>query len=154
MRFNHHSPSHWIAVALIAGLALFTFSHAWGQSGAAAVFEGRPAMAGAQGGMGAQGGLPQGGIGVQGTDAAQRGLNLRKPAGLDNAAGPSAARDPVAAANTDISLVPRGDSEARARDKDPGVSRNVRSDSSKAKRAAKRTVQRSRTGVGEIDSAK
>jgi hypothetical protein len=86
MRFNHRSPSHWFAVALVLGLGLFTLNHAHGQStGAAAAFEGRPAMAGAQGGLGAQAGMPQGGIGVQGNEAAQRQLNLRKPSGLDSA---------------------------------------------------------------------
>jgi hypothetical protein len=75
-----HHRSHWIAVAAIAALALIAFE-ASGQvqmsSGAAAMYEGRPALAGAQGGQGAQAGLPQGGIGVQGNEAAER--RLRSP---------------------------------------------------------------------------
>ena len=73
-----HHPTHWIAVALVLALALLALEEAGGQStGAAAMFEGRPAMAGAQAGLGAQAGPPQGGIGVQGTQAAE--LNLRRP---------------------------------------------------------------------------
>ena len=73
-----HHPSHWIGVALVAALAMIAFEVA-GQlsTGSAAMFEGRPAMAGAQAGLGAQAGPPQGGIGVQGTEAAER--NLRPP---------------------------------------------------------------------------
>lgn len=138
MRFNHHSPFHWLVVAVIAIVALFTFGHARGQTGnAAAAFEGRPAMAGAQGGLGAQAGMPQGGIGVQGNQAAQRQLNLRKPSGLDSA--PATA--PVAA-RSDVTLVPKKDE----------VGKDVRSPTRKVKKAAKRTLKRSRTGVGGIDA--
>ena len=148
MRFDHHSPAHWIAVAIVVALALFTFSHAWGQSAnASAVFEGRPALAGAQGGLGAQGGMPQGGIGVQGNEAAQRQLNLRKPSGLDSMPalpGSATSTEPVVAAKSDVTLVPRKDE----------VARDMRSPTQKAKRAAKRTIKRSRTGVGEIDAAR
>ena len=72
-----HHPTHWIAVALVAALGLLALDAGGQSSGAAATFEGRPAMAGAQAGLGALAGPPQGGIGVQGTQAAQ--LNLRKP---------------------------------------------------------------------------
>jgi hypothetical protein len=81
-----HHPTHWIAVALVAALALLAFEVA-GQGGAAqsttaaGMFQGRPAMAGAQGGLGAQAGLPQGGLGVQGSQAAE--LNLRRPRIVD-----------------------------------------------------------------------
>ena len=77
-----HHRTHWIAVALVASLALLAFE-AWGQqagrnsTNAEAVFQGRPAMAGAQSGLGALAGPPQGGIGLQGSDGA--GLNLRRP---------------------------------------------------------------------------
>lgn len=73
-----HHPTHWIAVALVAALGLMA-AEVYGQmsTGAAAMFEGRPALAGAQGGLGAQAGLPQGGLGVQGNEAAER--NLRPP---------------------------------------------------------------------------
>ena len=61
-----HSPHHWIAVALVLAALLLTLSEAHGQStGAAATFEGRPAMAGAQAGQGAMAGPPQGGIAVE-----------------------------------------------------------------------------------------
>jgi hypothetical protein len=72
-----HHPTHWIGVALAAALALLALEAGGQSSGAAAMFEGRPAMAGAQAGLGALAGPPQGGIGVQGTQAAQ--LNLRRP---------------------------------------------------------------------------
>jgi hypothetical protein len=75
----HHSPSHWVMIALVLAALLLTLSEAHGQSpGAAAVFEGRPAIAGAQGGLGAQAGVPQGGIGVQGSEAAESSVQLRK----------------------------------------------------------------------------
>ena len=81
MKHPHHHPTHWIAVAAVAALALLAFEAA-GQNvqpstNAQAVFEGRPAMAGAQAGLGAMAGPPQGGIGLQGSDGA--GLNLRAP---------------------------------------------------------------------------
>jgi len=42
MRFNHHSPYHWLLVAVVAVIALFTFGHARGQStNASAAFEER-----------------------------------------------------------------------------------------------------------------
>lgn len=145
MRFNHHSPYHWLVVAAVAIIALFTFGHARGQgSNAAAVFEGRPAMAGAQGGLGAQGGMPQGGIGVQGNEAAQRQLNLRKPSGLDSMPAAPSATPAVApvATRSDVTLVPKKD----------GVAGEMSSPTRKVKKAAKRTLQRSRTGVGGIDA--
>lgn len=79
----HHRPSHWVAVALVLAALLLALNEAHGQgAGAGAVFEGRPAMAGAQAGLGAQAGPPQGGVGVQGPQAAQRNLHLRRPSGL------------------------------------------------------------------------
>lgn len=144
MRLNHHSPFHWVAVAAVALVALFTFGHARGQgANASAAFEGRPSLAGAQGGLGAQSGLPQGGIGVQGNEAAQRQLNLRKPSGLDSMSAPPVATPaaPVAA-RKDVTPVPRKD----------GVAREMRDPTQKVKRAAKRTLERKRTGVGGIDA--
>ena len=142
MRFNHHSPFHWLVVALIAIVALLTFGQARGQG--AAAFEGRPAMAGAQGGLGAQGGMPQGGVGVQGNEAAQRQLNLRKPSGLDSAPALAATTPPVipGPSRSDVTLVPKKDE----------VGKEVSSPKRTVKRAAKRTLQRSRTGVGGIDA--
>jgi hypothetical protein len=148
MRFNHHSPHHWLLVAVVAVIALFTFGHARGQStNASAAFEGRPTLAGAQGGQGAQAGMPQGGIGVQGNEAAQKQLNLRKPSGLDSLpATPAPPREasavPPVTARSDITLVPTKEE----------VNREVTGTKRAAKRAAKRTVERSRTGVGGIDA--
>ena len=76
--FTPHHRTHWIGVALAAALALVAIETS-GQTttNAAAVFEGRPAMAGAQAGLGAMAGPPQGGIGLQGSDGA--GINMRRP---------------------------------------------------------------------------
>lgn len=83
MKIHHHRPSHWVAVALVLAALMLALNEAHGQgAGAAAVFEGRPAMSGAQAGLGAQAGPPQGGVGVQGPDAAQRNLHLRRPSQL------------------------------------------------------------------------
>ena len=82
---TRHHPTHWIALAAALGLALVALEAAGQQStndlnltpNASAVFQGRPLMAGAQAGLGAQAGPPQGGIGLQGSEGA--GLNLRRP---------------------------------------------------------------------------
>lgn len=145
MRFNHHSALHWLGVALVAMVALFTLGHARGQgTNASAAFEGRPSLAGAQGGLGAQAGMPQGGVGVQGNEAAQRQLNLRKPGGLDTMPAATAPANQMAAVSkrSDVTLVPKKD----------GVARDVRNPARTVKRATRRTVERSRTGVGGIDA--
>ena len=97
-----HHPTHWIAVATVLALGLIAFE-AWGQQSvngmnlgpnASAVFQGRPAMSGAQAGLGAMAGPPQGGIGLQGSDGA--GLNLRRPRVIEeqmNALPPVACAD-------------------------------------------------------------
>ncbi|HWI83511.1 hypothetical protein [Ramlibacter sp.] len=139
----HHPPSHWILVALVLAALLLTLTEVHGQSaGAAAVFEGRPAMAGAQAGLGAQAGPSQGGIGVQGTEAAERNLRLRRPSGLADMPQGQPADDAVAAAKRQDTAVP----------KEPGIAREERSAVRKTKRAAKRTLRRARTGTSEIDS--
>lgn len=81
-RYRHH-PTHWIAVALVLGLGLAA-AESKGQQvtrdqfpNASAIYQGRPLMAGAQAGLGAQAGPPQGGLGLQGSDGV--GLNLRRP---------------------------------------------------------------------------
>jgi len=110
-----HHPTHWIAVALAVALGLIAIE-AYGQmsSGAAAMFEGRPSMAGAQAGLGAQAGPPQGGLGVQGNEAAER--NLRPPRvirEIREARANERERDVeedavVAANNIDMLLLPSG----------------------------------------------
>jgi hypothetical protein len=99
MHYRHH-PTHWLGVALILILAVMAFE-AYGQppnhelsTNAQATFQGRPAMAGAQAGLGALAGPPQGGIGLQGSDGA--GLNLRRPWVVEQQMSPL---PPVACAN-------------------------------------------------------
>lgn len=145
----HHTRYYWLVVALALAAFLLTLNEAHGQStGAAAVFEGRPALAGAQAGQGAQAGPAQGGIGVQGSDVAERGLRLRKPSELDELR--QARRDErvnVAAADTDVTARKE---VAPARDR--SLAKDERSSVTKGKRAAKRTIKRARYGVSEIDS--
>jgi hypothetical protein len=147
----HHTRYYWLLVALAVAAFLLTVSEAHGQgTGAAAAFEGRPALAGAQAGQGAQAGPPQGGIGVQGSDVAERGLTLRKPSGLDEVR--QAQRDQrvdVVAADADSDVTARKE-VAPARDR--SLAKDERSSAKKAKRAAKRTISRARHGVSEIDS--
>ena len=144
----HHTPSHWILVALVLAAFLLIVSEAHGQStGASAVFEGRPAMAGAQGGQGAQAGMAQGGLGVQGSDMAERGLQPRKPSALDDMRqAKRSGEDAVAAA--DVDLAARKDITPS---RDQSLAKDERS-VKKAKRAIKRTVSRAKHGTSEIDS--
>ena len=140
MRFHRHHRLHWAGVAAVAAAALLTLSTAWGQStGSAAVFEGRPAMAGAQAGQGAMAGPPQGGIGPQGSDGTG-GVNLRPPSGLaaPQAGAPAVPRDPGVTPTR-----PAGEVTPQ-RDRDPGSVDKQNRAASKAKRAAKRTVRRAR----------
>jgi hypothetical protein len=124
MKMNH-SPQHWITVALLLAALLLTLSEAHGQStGTAASFEGRPAMAGAQAGLGAQAGPPQGGIGVQGSEALS-------PRDVKRA--------------VDKKEIDPG--------RDQSLAKGESSVTRKAKRAGKRTITRARHGVSEIDSA-
>ncbi len=135
-----HKPYHWILVAAVLAAALFAVNHAWGGStGAAAVFEGRPAMAGAQAGQGPLAGPPQGGISPQGTDGG--GVNLRPPQSVAGASGGSVPRDPGMTQprpTDDRSAVPQ-------RDRDEGaVSKQSRA-AEKSRRAAKQVVRKERT---------
>ena len=123
-----HRPSHWIVVALALAALLLTLSEAHGQStGAAAVFEGRPAIAGAQGGQGAQAGVPQGGIGVQGSDVAA----------------------PTSAAGADTDLAARKD---LAPQRDKSLAKDQRS-AKKAVRGVKRSISRAKHGTSPVDSS-
>lgn len=155
----HHTPSHWILVAIVLLALLFVLREAHGQSvGAGAMFEGRPALAGAQGGLGAQAGPPQGGLGVQGPESAERSVHLRRPSGLPDAnlpqGQPAAPADVAAAGNADTNA-----DAAKSRDRttvkphDSGIAKDQRSAVSKSKRAAKRTLKRARTGTAEIDGS-
>ena len=93
MRTPHHR-THWIAVALALGLGLVALEAVAQQTvnelqlspNASAVYQGRPAMAGAQAGLGALAGPPQGGIGLQGSEGA--GLNLRAPRVIEEQMNP------------------------------------------------------------------
>jgi hypothetical protein len=144
----HHTPSHWVLVALVLAAFLLTLSEAHGQSpGASAVFEGRPAMAGAQGGLGAQAGVPQGGLGVQGNDAAERSMNPRKPSGLDEMQqARRQGEDVVAAANTDMTL--RKEAQPVP---DKSLAKEQRS-TKKAVRGVKRSISRARHGTAPLDT--
>lgn len=120
-----HHPTHWIAVAAAASLALLAFEAAGQSTGAQAVFEGRPAMAGAQAGLGAMAGPPQGGIGLQGSDGAQ--LNLRRPDTATMGAGPAPAAvgcegPTLAAANNPACLAQVGDERIERRMSRLGIS--------------------------------
>jgi hypothetical protein len=92
MKHYPHHPTHWIGVAVVAALALLAFEAAGQQAtnnlnpNAQAVFQGRPAMSGAQAGLGAMAGPPQGGIGLQGSDGA--GRSLRSPHVIDQQVSP------------------------------------------------------------------
>src|SRR3954468_7459356 len=112
-----HSPYHWITVALVASAALLTLSNVYGQrTDAAAMFQGRPAMAGAQAGTGAMAGPPQGGIGIQGQD--NSGVALRPPSGLrDMPQGTVTGSADAIAVNRAV----RNDTDVVTRDRDTGV---------------------------------
>lgn len=154
---TQHNPHHWVAVALVLAAALLTLSEAHGQqSGAAAQFEGRPAMAGAQGGLGAQAGPPQGGLGVQGNEVAERSIQLRKPSGLDEMqqarrAGEDvvAAADAKKAAADTTKEIAASKEVAPARDK--SLAKEQRS-TKKASRAVKRSISRARHGNAPVDA--
>jgi hypothetical protein len=142
----HHTPTHWILVVLVLVALLFVLSEAHGQgAGANAAFEGRPAMAGAQGGLGAQAGPPQGGLGVQGNEAAERTIHLRRPVAANAAATPAAA-----AASADVAVARAADRKIVPRD--TGVARTNRSIPRKTRRAIRHTVRQARTGTPQIDS--
>lgn len=144
-----HPPYHWIMVALVLLAVLLTLGEAWGQSNdAAATFQGRPAMAGAQGGQGALAGPPQGGIGVQGNQLAERSARRSNPSTLDDVERAHRnGGDVIAAAEEDKTI--RKDV---APQKDRSVAKEQRSAMRVAKRAAKRTISRARHGTSEIDS--
>lgn len=112
-----HHRSHWLAVAVVVALAMMALEAGGQTTSAQAMFEGRPALAGAQAGLGAQAGPPQGGIGLQGADGAE--FNLRKPpvirdaeAAQRDAAGDDPIGDLVASLDTRRVLPPKVDPDA------------------------------------------
>jgi hypothetical protein len=153
---SHHPPGHWIAVAVVLAFALLTLSNLYGQRrDADATFQGRPAMAGAQGGVGAAAGPPQGGVGPQGTEGAERIIGqppLQTRPGVEVEPPPDMAADRSdgfrkpedAVRDKDKSMTPK---------KDSGMAKEEKSATKKAKRAAKGTADRSRHGVSPIDSS-
>lgn len=143
----HHTRYYWITVALVVIAFLLTLSEAHGQSaGTSAVFEGRPALAGAQGGQGAQAGPSQGGIGVQGSEAA--GREMRQPSPTDDVL--QGKREANVEGDAADKTSPRKEVQP-ARDR--SLAKDERSSVQKGKRAAKRSISRARYGVSEIDSA-
>jgi hypothetical protein len=148
----HHSPSHWLLVGLVVAAFLLTLSEAHGQAvGTQRSYDqGRPEMAGAQAGIGAQAGLPQGGIGVQGNEAAERGMHLRREPGLEDRPQVTTELDDLRKAHKDAA-VPRKDVGV-VPGRDHSVAQDQRAISPKVKRAAKRTITRARHGVSPIDS--
>lgn len=154
-----HTPWHWITVAAVLGIALFTIGEAHGQStGSNATFEGRPTMPGPQSGLGAQSGPPQGGISPQTMDDPRGGLVLQRPSGLDPAvprpADPGVApRDPgVGRPGGELAPQRDRDSSVVRKDRDSGGLTDQGRATGKAKRATKRTIERARRGVGGVDS--
>ena len=153
MSLQQKTLSQWIAAAAVLPVTLCMFGHVYGQgTGSDQVFQGRPAMAGAQGGTGAMAGPPQGGVSPQSVDQAAGGLVLRAPG--KNTTDAPVPRDPgvgTPPGNTG-DLKPQRD-----RDVDGGVVKRERdatgnSTGKKAKRAAKRTYERAKHGVSGVDS--
>jgi hypothetical protein len=164
----------WIVAAAVLAVALFTVGPAHGQStGAKAVFEGRPAMAGAQAGTGAMAGPPQGGVGPQSPEDPGAGVTFqrRAPTSTDPAVsaanapaanGPSVPRDPGGVDRpAKDGVQPRNDGLQPQRDRDSGnVIKRERgqqdaaggSTTKKAQRGAKRSIERARRGVSGVDS--
>lgn len=150
-----HAPHHWILVALVLAALLLTLTELHGQAtGAAAVFEGRPAMAGAQGGQGAQAGMPQGGLGVQGSELAERSVQPQKPSGLDEVRQDRRKGEDVvpaaADADTDTDTQLRKDA-APAPDK--SLAKGQRS-AKKVVRGAKRSISGARHGNASVDAVR
>jgi hypothetical protein len=165
MRRMQPTAWFWIIAAAIVAVALFTVGNVYGQSaGSSAAFQGRPAMAGAQSGLGVMSGPPQGGLGPQSPEDPGSGFGARRQADVNSGApvtGPAIPREPGPIprdsgrdrAVGDGELRPqrdRGDVIKRDRD-DHGVQQQGES-AGKAKRAGKRSIERARRGVSGVDS--
>lgn len=125
-----------------------TAAHA--QSGAAAAAEGRPAMAGAQGGMGAQPGLQQGGLVDKApNNAGQVEIPLKRPGTqpTERAVGPREDRMAVRT-GSDIRIP----EEAQPTPKRAEEVKPTQSTARKAARTTKRSMDRARTGVSPVDA--
>lgn len=156
MSLQQKTLSQWIAAATVLPVTVCMFGHVYGQgTGSEQVFQGRPAMAGAQAGTGAMAGPPQGGVGPQSVDQAGGGLVLRAPGQNGSGTDAPVPRDPgVGAPGNTGDLKPR-------RDRDPGTDVIKRerdatgtgdSTTKKAKRGAKRSLERAKRGVSGVDS--
>ncbi|AMO23266.1 hypothetical protein UC35_10615 [Ramlibacter tataouinensis] len=170
-------------MAVVLALALLTLSNLYGQrSDGSATYRGRPAMAGAQSGTGAQAGLPQGGLGQQGTEGAERTIVTwpAAPSSDNNALQPDNILKADVEPPPDITGQPRevprkGDEPARDKDKgvtppkpdsgvapakdsgiapskDSGMAKDESSAAKKARKAAKDTADKARFGVSPIGS--
>jgi hypothetical protein len=162
MSVQQKTLSQWIAAATVLPVTLCMFGHVYGQgTGSEAVFQGRPAMAGAQGGTGAMAGPPQGGVSPQSVDQAGGGLVLRRPG--ENGTEAPLPRDPgvgtpgkgsIGVPGNTGELKPRRDRDATGgvvkRERDATGTGN--STTSKAKRGAKRSLERAKRGVSGVDS--
>lgn len=139
-----------LGVALAASLIGLGATTAIAQSGAAAAAEGRPAMAGAQGGMGAQPGLQQGGLGDKApNNAGQVEIPLKRPGTqpTEKAVGP---REDRMAVRTGSDL--RVPDESQATPKRTEEVKPTQGTARKAARATKRSMDRARTGVSPVDA--
>jgi hypothetical protein len=148
---RYHSPHHWIPVAIVVAIALLTLSNAHGQrTDSSAMFEGRPAMAGAQAGTGAMAGPPQGGIAPQGQDNPQISVQRRSTAQGAEMPPPQVGATNNAAADQ---RAVRNDKDVVKRDRDSGIAKDQRSAARKVKDAIKRLVNRTRHGVDDVQTA-
>ncbi|WP_427914179.1 hypothetical protein ACPWT1_04305 [Ramlibacter sp. MMS24-I3-19] len=158
MSLQQKTVSNWIAVAAVLPITLCMVGHVHGQgTGSEAMFQGRPAMAGAQGGTGAMAGPPQGGVAPQSVDQPGGGVQLRKPSGLDQPKGgeQSVPRDPGVGTpdNPGSGLTPKRDRDSgEVVKKDRDATGDANSTTKKAKRGLKRSYERARRGVSGIDS--
>jgi hypothetical protein len=150
---SYHMPHHWIWATIVLLVALLTLSNVYGQQrrDAGAMFEGRPAMAGAQAGTGPMAGPPQGGIALQGQDNTQVTLRKRSTGVADMPQG-----EPVTP-NTDAvaeNHAVRDGKDIIKRDRDTGVKKDSRGVVQKTRRAVARLVQKKKHGTSEIQAAK
>lgn len=161
MRRMQPTAWFWVVLAAVLAVALFTVGNAYGQgAGTSAVFEGRPAMGGAQGGTGPMAGPPQGGLGPQSPQDPGAGLAVSRD-GPAMQRGPDIPRDagPIPRDPGMDRAVPGGElrpqrdrDDVIKRDRDQHGLQDQGKSTGKAKRAGKRSVERARRGVSGVDS--